>query len=290
MFGKFEFDLQRGGYVLVNDMLKIKPGETVVITADTASDMSVVSAAAGAVAAAEAKPLVMITPTPRGVGKATDPYLPVEALSGAVAAADVWVEFNGGWLLYSTVFENAMKNKKLRYLNLCEMDARMMYRCIAPVNQPVLAEFMSHLRKIFEGEHEVRVTNAAGTVLTFRTDPRNTISTDDGNSTNIGMNFLAGQFTIVPKFGSIEGALVFSGSLIPACGVLKEPVKLKVEHGRVTEISGGTQADEFRGWLAGFDDPNMYLLAHLSFGLNPGAGIRASVSRMNGYGATPNGG
>ncbi|MFR5484628.1 MAG: hypothetical protein ACLTHX_10100 [Blautia massiliensis (ex Durand et al. 2017)] len=49
----------------------------------------------------------------RGVGKAADPDLPVDALSAALLCADVWIEFNHQWLLYSTPFERAeAENKK----------------------------------------------------------------------------------------------------------------------------------------------------------------------------------
>jgi leucyl aminopeptidase (aminopeptidase T) len=102
-------------------------------------------------------------------------------------------------------------------------------------------------------------------------DPQNNIGIDDGNATKYGSNFLAGQFSVIPKFGSINGKLVFTGSLIPACGILHERVVVEINGGKVCGIDGGIQAAEFKRWLASFDDPNMYMLAHWSFGLNPGA-------------------
>jgi leucyl aminopeptidase (aminopeptidase T) len=43
-----------------------------------------------------------------------------------------------------------------------------------------------------------------------------------------------------------------------------------VEAGYVTGIEGGAQARTFERWLARFDNRQMYRLAHLSFGFNPG--------------------
>ncbi len=66
---------------------------------------------------------------------------------------------------------------------------------------------------------------------------------------------LAGQICFIPKLKSINGTLVFDGALMPPCGLLKEPVVLKVEKGRVTHINGGSQAQKFKAWLESFGGP-----------------------------------
>lgn len=38
--------------------------------------------------------MVIQCPTPRSVGKAADPDLPIEAMTAALCATDVWIEFN----------------------------------------------------------------------------------------------------------------------------------------------------------------------------------------------------
>jgi leucyl aminopeptidase (aminopeptidase T) len=91
------------------------------------------------------------------------------------------------------------------------------------------------------------------------------------------MHFLAGQISFIPDFDSITGRLVFDGTISPPCGFLKAPVVLDVEKGRVTQISGGSQAQELRTWLDSFDDPNMYRLAHGCYGFNPGAKLTGNV-------------
>jgi leucyl aminopeptidase (aminopeptidase T) len=53
-------------------------------------------------------------------------------------------------------------------------------------------------------------------------------------------------------------------------GLLREPVSLTLESGRVTRVEGGGEAKRFEKWLAAFNDPNMYRLAHYSLGFNPG--------------------
>jgi 2,5-dihydroxypyridine 5,6-dioxygenase len=41
--------------------------------------------------------------------------------------------------------------------------------------------------------------------------------------------------------------------------------------GRIAEINGQAEAQKMRGWLEKLGDPNMYNLAHVCYGFNPGA-------------------
>ena len=55
---RYEFELGKAADILVNELFKLKEGETMVITADTESDERVVNATARAVFAAGGKPMV----------------------------------------------------------------------------------------------------------------------------------------------------------------------------------------------------------------------------------------
>jgi leucyl aminopeptidase (aminopeptidase T) len=88
---------------------------------------------------------------------------------------------------------------------------------------------------------------------------------------------LAGQINWIPRFETINGILVFDGSLVPPCGLLKEPIVIKIEKGRVVDINGGEQAIKFKTWLENFNDPNMFRLAHVCYGFNPGAKLTGNI-------------
>ena len=90
---------------------------------------SLVEAVKNSAKNAGAHAMVISVPTPGGVGKAADPDLPVDALSAALLCADVWIEFNHQWLLYSTPFERAeAENKKMRYMCLVDFNPDLMIR------------------------------------------------------------------------------------------------------------------------------------------------------------------
>ena len=160
----FKYELQNAADKLVKEMFQIKMDETVVITADTCSYMDVVDAVASSVTAAGAKPMVITMKTPRGVGKAADPDLPIEALSAVSTKADVWMEFNQQWLLYSTPFANAMRdNQDLRYICLVDIDAAVFDRIIGKVDFQTLKTFMLRVKEKHLNAKEMRVTTPAGT-------------------------------------------------------------------------------------------------------------------------------
>ena len=272
------YELTAASTKLANDMLGLKPGETIVITADTESDMDVVQATASAAFSAGAKPMIITYPAPHGVGKAADPMLPLEALTGALLHADAWVEFNNQWMLYSTPFERAMAgNKKLRYLCLVGMDADMMTRLIGRVEQNKLSVFLRAVADKTYAANTMRITTPSGTDLEFELNPENVLSCDSGEAKTPGIHMLGGQIGFIPKLSSINGRLVFEGAILPVPGVISDTVIMTVANGVVTEIEGGAAATVFRNWLETFNDPSMLRLAHGCYGLNPGAKVTGKV-------------
>ena len=138
-----KFELQKAADKLVREIFEVKAGETVVITADTMSDESLVNAVAAGVHSLGAFPMTIQIATPGSVGKAADPEIPVDALTGALLGADVWIEFNHQWLLYSTPFERAMeKNQKLRYMCLVDFSPELLIRTVGEVDTKPLQVFM----------------------------------------------------------------------------------------------------------------------------------------------------
>ncbi|MEW6398484.1 MAG: aminopeptidase [Bacillota bacterium] len=277
--GAYEFELSAAAGKLVGESLRVKPGEVVAITADTLSDEEVVRATAAAVLDSGGKPLVLKVATPRGVGKAADPDLPVEALARAVASSQAWVEYNHQWLLYSGVYEHATAaNPELRYLCLCGMTADLMVRAVGRVDTAALRRFLEKVRDLTSRATSMRITTPAGTEVSFQNvGPDHFISCDWGDASTPGVWMLAGQVGWSPRLETVEGTIVFDGSLCPPLGILKAPISLEVREGRIVSIAGGPQAEEFRAWLESFRDPNMLRLGHVCYGFNPGARLTGNV-------------
>lgn len=274
-----KYELQNAADKLVKEIFGVTAGETVVITADTCSDMDVIDAVASSVVAAQAKPMVITLKTPAGVGKAADPDLPIEALSAALTKADVWIEFNHQWLLYSTPFTIAeQNNKKMRYMCLVDFDPEVMHRVIGQVNCASLKEFMLATRELHKKSSRMKVTTPAGTDVKFELDQNHYMTCDYGDATVPGIHMVPGQLNVVPKFGSINGRIVFDGTITPPLGRrVTEPVTLVVENSVITKVEGGADAVEYEKWLKSFDDEGMLKMAHIAYGFNPGATLTGNV-------------
>jgi 2,5-dihydroxypyridine 5,6-dioxygenase len=274
----YEYELGKASEILTRDLLKLKPGETCVITADTESDFRVVNAIARATFACDAKPMVVWTASPLGVAKAADPMLPVEALTGALKNADVWVELNNEWLLYSTPYDIAMReNLKLRHNCLVGLNADMMIRCIGRIDYRVLKQFMQTISEMTSNAKHVRITTPAGEDVEFDNDPERKLMPRLGYADTPGSHMMAGQIGWKPIYDSINGVVVYDGSVVPPIGLLQAPIFLHVAKGEIVKIEGGKEAAQFDAWLRGFHHSQMLRFAHLCYGFNPGARLCGNI-------------
>ena len=272
-------ELQIAADKLVREIFGVKPGETVVLTADYGSNENVLRAVSDSVREADAQVMVITVPTPRSVGKAADPDLPIEPLTAALCACDVWIEFNHQWLLYSTPFERASsENKKLRYMCLVDFDEDLMIRTIGHVETPKLQVFMRKVAELTRSATTMRVTPPAGCDVSFEIDPVHYVACDCGDATFPAVHMLTGQINVVPRFGSIQGTIVFDGSVTPPFGhAPATPIRLTVKDGVIQKVEGGEEATIYDKYLRDFDDPGMLKMAHIAYGFNPGAKLTGNI-------------
>jgi leucyl aminopeptidase (aminopeptidase T) len=251
---------------LVEEVMLTKPGENVVITGDTSCDMRVVQATATAVYAARAVPTVVLYPTQKTA--VMEPPAPV---AGAIRQADVWIEYAVAYLLHTQAYKEALKNGA-RYICLTGMDAIMMVKTIGRVQYEILLELGKMLCETVQKADKVEVSSPAGTHLIAFNQGRRTRQSGKLADTKGEPIMLGGQISWCPVEETINGRLVFDGALWPPAelGKLREPVELTIKSGVVTEVKGGAEAKTFEQWLAQFNDPNMYRIAHYSLGFNPG--------------------
>lgn len=269
-----ELELAKAANVLVRDLIKLESGESILITLDTESDGRAALATARAAQAADAKVALLWHTSPPGYGKIADPHIP-DSLKAAIPNCDVWVEFNYEWLLYSTPWEEAMKTNRVRYLCLVGMDVPMMVRCIGKINWPTLKEFQIRITEMTQKAKRMKIATSAGTEVNFENDTNRPVLCEAGFAHTPGAHFLGGQIGWAPIEETINGTIVFDGSFSGGgqanLGILKEPITLVIEQGKIVKLEGGKEAKFVESWLASFNDPNMYNMAHVCYGFNPGA-------------------
>lgn len=260
------WELEAGARKLVEEMMLVKPGETVTITGDTSADMRVIQATARAVMCAGAVPVVVIHPTQTEGYQ--DPPTPV---AGAIANTDVWIEFSVGMIFLSNSYKAAI-DAGARYICLTGMDVPMLISTIYRVKINELIEMGNLLRDMAMAADKVEIYSPAGCDLIAYNQGRKARQSGKLADTPGEPVMLGGQVSWCPMEETINGKLVFDGALYPPTdmGKLNAPVELTLKEGVVTKVEGGAEAKRFENWLAAFNDPNMYRLAHYSLGFNPG--------------------
>lgn len=260
------FEVTKAALKLVRDFMLVKEGENVVITADTSSDFRVVEAVAGAAYAVGATPVIIHYPTS---GKAFEE--PVRPVADAVEHADVWIELAYYCSMHTPCFQKALSNGA-RFTCLNGLDVIMLVNTVGRVDYDILIEFGEYLTQKVQDSNEVVVIDKNGTNLTAYNQGRR-VKHSGQRATKKGYPvMLGGQVSWCPVEETINGKLVFDSALFPpdSIGLLKSNVELTFEQGRIVKIEGGRDAEIFEKWLAQFNDPNMYRLAHYSLGFNPG--------------------
>jgi leucyl aminopeptidase (aminopeptidase T) len=267
-------ELGRMARKLVEEFFPIEPGENVVITADTQADWRVVQETARAIYALGATPTVVLHPT--NDLPTSDPPSPV---AGALQATDAWIEFESSYLLYSDAWEKAME-AGVRYLAIAG-DVDGLVRMVGRVSYATVVKFGKKLIGLCDKAAEIRMTTTTGSDVRIMVDPKGStaspvIRAGEGIMRRFkgkaSSQFAPGQASFAHVPDSVEGTIVFDGALAPPfeIGVLREPIKLEISKGKITNVSGGQQAKMLERWLASFDHPGMYEIAHCTFGFNPG--------------------
>lgn len=265
--GYLSFEVARAARKAVEEVHPVNPGENVVITCDTAGDSRVVDAVAQAVYALGAHPVVIWYETQPDAQM--EPPKPVAA---ALAAADVWFEFGVQYILYTEARLNATRNG-CRHACYGGMDVEMLVRTIGRVDYPTMTALGQKLRELCMAASVVHITDPNGTDLRCPVDPNPPAYLPGAGAPGQGFSrMLGGQSGFSARVDEVNGTIVFDGAIWPPAeiGPLSAPVTLTVENGYVTAIQGGPQARVFERWMAQFDNRQMYRLAHISFGFNPG--------------------
>ncbi|MCZ7604425.1 MAG: aminopeptidase [Melioribacteraceae bacterium] len=138
-----------------------------------------------------------------------------------------------------------------------------------------IAALTLKLKKRLEKTNVVRVTTARGTDITMPVANRKVIPSKGlfhkkGESGNLP----TGEAFLAPIEGKSEGVFIADGSFA-GVGMLKTPIKIKVEKGLATEISGGKEAEQLWDMISKFGDKGRNIA---EFGI--GTNDKAKLSGM----------
>ncbi|NQU72452.1 MAG: hypothetical protein HQ514_18020, partial [Rhodospirillales bacterium] len=223
--------------VLVRDYMAVKPGEDVIITADTDGDPAVPQAIMAAAQQADARAAILLLPPLPFQGRLADPYV-TRPLSGAVLASDVWIDLTFPYLAGSELYDEAMKTERVRYLLGGDMSAEGLTRLFGRVD---LDQYYA-VHKAFDEMvnaamgKTVRITDGGGTDVQFKIGQRGLEKPRRGDKP--GVYLVPGSCTMFPEVESVQGRIQIGAIFHEYFTPLTEPMTLEVD-GKIKAIHGG---------------------------------------------------
>ena len=278
MIKKYEFEMARAADEIVHELMKVQPGETFVITADTGSDEDVANAIARAVYAVGGKPMVVWLASPPGPGRMVDDFLPADAMKAMLINSDCFIEINSQYILYSGISDYVQRNsKRLRTLCLPCMHADVFVRLFAHTDHRVLREYLDKVRERVMKAKKVRMTSPGGTDIVFNNHPDYPVYNRNGYADTPGTHQLAGMIAWAPDLDSVNGIIAVDGSIVPQFGVAEEPMFIHMKDGQAVKFEGGRQAREVENYLRSFNHPQMLRPAHTCIGFHPNTKLTGQI-------------
>jgi len=136
-----------------------------------------------------------------------------------------------------------------------------------------------NLKELFDKTNEIHITTEEGTDLYYNIKGVDGIVADGNYTTpSSGGNLPAGEVYAPPNGKRIEGTIVIDGSSRVQNGtiLIKNPIKLKIEDGNITKITGSHEAKELENtlnWAASVakHPGSVRRICELGIGLNPKA-------------------
>lgn len=151
---------------------------------------------------------------------------------------------------YDHIFDYLLSGKKsMRAVWMPGITQEIYERCVQ-IDYKELDARCAKLEKLYRGVVSVHVTSNGGSDIIVPVNGRAAMSdSGDFSKAGLGGNIPAGEVFISPVVGDgkgvgTEGVIVYDGSMTFADGdaILNTPIRVQVEHGFVTDISGGDEA------------------------------------------------
>ena len=263
-------EMLKGARVLVDTLTDVKPGEQVLILIDGGRSFRIAEVAAEAVRERKGVPvtvLMEVLPVPNAE--------PPGIVAAAMQQADVIL----GLLSKSTFHTQARLAASKRGARMISATGIVEETLVGGLIKadffrikPVVDDLADRLT---EGR-QVHITSPGGTDLKARIEGRRANREIWSREKGQVSGAPGIEVNIPPLEGTAEGTLVLDAS-IASLGLIKKPIRLTIEKGRVTKFEGGSQAEELAQLVASAKDPRAYAVAEIGIGLNPEGEITGNI-------------
>ena len=261
--------------MLINEVLQVRKGETVLIVTDTDRPRSITQALAYSAVSAGAE-VIVLSMEPQEIG-GQEPPAPVAA---AMAAAQVVINQSTHSLTHTAAVREAIR-KGARIANLRNMTEEMMVVGGIRADYRQVRRVTEKLARLLTEADAIRMTTPEGTDITMRSRGRVAIA-QTGLVTKPGelSGLPDGEATLAPLEGLTEGVAV-APYIADALGLITEPFRMEIARGRITSVTGGKQALELRRLLERHDEAGSHAASQFALGTNPACRIVANTREVS---------
>ncbi len=249
--------------MLMNQVLQLKKGETVLIITDTDRPRTITQALAYSAVSAGGEPIIIIM-EPQQIG-GQEPPPPVAA---AMASAQVIINQSTYSLTHTAAVREAM-GKGARIANLRNFTEEMMVNGGINADYYQVKKVTENLARFLSEADVIRLTTPGGTDFTMRSLGRKAIA-QTGFVTKPGdlSGLPDGEATLAPLEGVTEGVVV-APYIIDQIGVVTDPFRMEITKGKITSITGGRQAMDLKHLLEKYDESGYNAASQFALGTNP---------------------
>ena len=258
---------------LVENYLRVQPGELFVVITDTRTAPEIPTALMAQALALGADPThIMITPRSRS---GENPPPPAAA---AMKVADVIVAAASTSLYHTEAKSEAQRAGARGVLN-APYTAEEWTQGAMTADFHQIRPMAEKLRDRLKVGKQIRLTSPAGTDLVATIEGRKPVGWLTAICHEPGQisALPGGEVSLPPVEGTTEGRLVIE-QVMSDLGRIETPLELIIQRGNVVEVKGGSsaQAEQLREILRTI--PNSPNIAEIGIGLNPKARLTSQIS------------
>ena len=249
--------------IMINQVLGVKGGETVLIVTDTDRPRIITQALAYSAISAGAE-VVVATMEPQKIGGQEPPA----AIAAAMTAVNVVINQSTQSLTHTAAVREAIKHGA-RVANLRNVTEEMMISGGITADYHQVKRVTENLARLLTEADVIRMTTPEGTDFTMRSQGRKAIS-QSGFVTRPGelSGLPDGEATLAPLEGVTEGVIV-NPYIADQIGEITEPFRMEIAAGRIARITGGRQAMDLKDILQSRDEAGYNVASQFALGTNP---------------------
>ncbi|NPV69829.1 MAG: hypothetical protein HPY55_04150 [Firmicutes bacterium] len=266
-------DIFRGARRLVEECAGVGPNESVLIITDTMHTNLGEALLAAALEVTLESSMVVLPTYGRVHG-----MNPPRAIAEAMKSADVCF-MPTEWSLSHCQARRDASKAGCRCLTIPHADEEIFARTIPESPFKEMKEITIAVNQALSRANEARVTSPGGTDMWVDLRGRVNVDLEHGycrREPEYAANFAGPpciEANIAPVEGTARGVIVVDACQ-SAIGLVREPVTLVVEAGRIVDVRGGADAGRLIHRIEAVGDDRIRMIAELGIGLNPKAHMR----------------